>query len=257
VEKMYASRLRARTGEILARDGNRLLLIEAQSILLLVIAAYVLATYAISLVLFMHHDAELIAGAVSIALAVIVPLLGGFFVLPLVFGLFYMAQRMIDGVPCTPADLFFAFRSRKSYSLAMWGTFDVFVIGMVLYLGVCSIGIWAPAILTDARILAALILLALLILAVASAPFYTRVYDALCPCVVVHPTPLCRARRALRLLVGHLPGILLGLLTVGVTLVADAIPRILISRLIDADDACTLAYDSILEDELYESSDDK
>lgn len=249
--------LRVDARALLAKNGNRLLLIEAQSILLLSLTAVLLLDYTRSLVLLLFSEANWMLDVLETVYLAVFLLLCGAFLLPLGFGLFYMAKRMVDGKTCTLSDLFFAFRSRNAYVRAVWGTHDAFFILALVTLVLQVTDALAPSLLADPRVLALALLLSLLLFVLLSSFSYTRVYDALCDVDLVRPTPWRRARRAWRLWGTYLPRILLGFLTVGLTLVFDVIPQMLLAQAIDCADACYPVDDDVSEDEYVSFSCDK
>lgn len=249
--------LRADARALLAKNGNRLLLIEAQSILLLALAAMLFLDYTLSLVLLLFSEANWAVDVLETVYIAVRLVIWGAFLLPLGFGLFYMAKRMVEGRSCTLLDLFFAFRSRHAFVRAVWGTQDAFFILALASLALQVTDELAPSLLADPRVLALALLLSLLFFVLLSSFSYTRVYDALCDFDLVRPTPWRRACRAWRLWGAYLPRILLGFLTVGLTLIADAIPQMLLAQAIDCADACTPVDCDVSEDEYTSFSCDK
>lgn len=230
-------RYSARIGEILSRDGNRLLLIEGQAILLLLFSACFTLSYTFSFLMTALIDEVWVRVTVDRVCGLLISAFVIFAALPLFYGLFFMARKMTLGESCTLADMFVAFGDRKAYARAVWGMRFLFVIGVLVFTAASILAAVISATGGTALWNAALPMISLLITLLLNAPFYTCIYESLSE--VKHlPTFADSFRRAIRFFVAFLPWILLGLLTVGVLLIADTVPRMLLAYVSDASDAC-------------------
>ena len=114
-------------GEILSANGNRLLLIEAILILLLNVSLYVL----LDATMYAVFNDLLAISAISILVftavyGILASVLALFITLPSIVGLLYFAGKIAYGASPMLAELFEPFSSSKSYARAMhlaWGAF--------------------------------------------------------------------------------------------------------------------------------------
>ncbi len=256
MEMRSAAKLRARAGELLSHGGNRLLLIEAQSILLLLFSVYLMLSYSFSFFAITLLDELWIRVTVDFLFGLLLAAFAICLVLPLFFGLFFMAWRMACGEACTLSYLFVAFGDRSAYVRAIWGMRFLIVVGMLLSIGASALEFLffadAPSAFWDA----VTPILCLVFACLLSAPFYLHVYEALTERERGSITPARRIRRAARFGGIFFPWLLLGLLTVGVLLIADVFPRMLIFYALDGSDACG-ANDDVSEDGSHPASCDK
>ena len=233
--------LRREAGEILSQNGNRLLLIEAILILLLHVPLYLILDTAI-------HAAFGELTATNAALtplwsavyAVLVSLLVLFFTLPSLIGLFGLAGKIAYGAQPTLSELFEPFSSVKSYVRTLhlaWGAFWRFglIVAAVTLTYQVMLYFFAGSFLWGAvcgLMIVAEIAMGLLLCArnfpVAAVVLFSQV-------------PVREARMLSRnvsdhayrggvfFVLGFLPWILLGVLTLGVLLLWDVVPRMLIA----------------------------
>lgn len=211
----------ARAGRLLYESGARLLIIEALLILLLPIPVYFTLSGVSSLLLSFVRG-SLVGVAVIAALSSLAEIAFSFFVtVPLVCGLFYLSHRIASGKDASLADLFYPFSTRARYRKALSTGKSLLLGCAIVYL--VAILVWyafylyLPKLLVcayfcvSAVILSGYLLLPLFFFAVRRE--YGRAGGALV---------------GLRLRLSFLPWILLGLLTVGVLLLADVLPRLLV-----------------------------
>ena len=127
--------IRARSSEILAQSGNRLMLIEAICLCFLVLPVYY-GFYTMCFVLSATLSAvpmivwEWLWGAILFFLTL-------FVTLPLVFGVLGMARDVEQGKAVVLPDVFASFTSRKRYGRALWHSWCFLwlpaVIGFVMW----------------------------------------------------------------------------------------------------------------------------
>ena len=233
VEGMNFRLLFQNAGEVLARDANRLKLAEAAMICLTPLTLYlILASVSQTVVLpLLAPDRALYALGV-IGFWILMFLLSLFFTFPLLCGLLWMACGMEAGEEMTLADLFWAFRGGESYRRAL----------RISAVALCKLSVlllaeWA--LLSSLRQTGSMVLFWLLCipcaLAVAVLLFYwfcggfLHAYAVLCPSpTVARMRPYARSVGT-RYWVGYLPWLALSLLTFCILLLADVLPRMLIS----------------------------
>lgn len=238
------------SGAILAQRGNRLLLIEGWMILLLSVFLYTLID-AIT-----RFAAELIglSAALSVLLslsAMLLPLL--FLTLPLFIGLMGMAHAMVEGREVLLSELFSPFTSARQYGRTLALSFAIlWRLGGLLALSVLTLegllwigdgtlifGLlggflilieWAVGLLLSAR---AFPMMALSYLLPRASLREVRRMRARFPSPVYHGTAFC---------IRQLPSFLLGVLTVGILLLADWLPRTSISYVL----YCKTVFESMI-----------
>lgn len=224
---------------ILGRNGNRLLLIEALAVLLLFFAMYeLLHTSFSALLYFLPFDSW---GTVLAYLAfyAILFALTQFVTLPTVLGIFQMARQMYDGEETTLADLFFFFSSPKSYGKAIRLSvrfclllFLLVILSESLYLAFSA---FLPPALPYALlcgVLIAVLTIGWVLLVFTRFPllFFVLSGEDAADCSGGE----CRERSeclfcGVRFLLRFLPSILLGVLTLGVLLFIDTLPKMLVA----------------------------
>ncbi len=238
--KRRQAALRVHAGEILSRDGNRLALIEALSVCLLFVALYTTLNYCFA-ALSLLCDPILIGALFGVVVYLTVRLL----VAPTVLGLFYMAMQMSGGEEAVLADLFHYLGTGKRYRHALRASRPIVYLLTVVIVGI-ELTYTAFAMLLPPT-LAHLLLCALVIaveivgcflLAVRTYPRFAvavRNETFLAQDVKREARRTCPApvRRGCRFFGGFLAWGLLGLLTVGVLLIADTLPRMLVAYCLD------------------------
>jgi hypothetical protein len=224
---------------LLSQHGNRLLLIEALILTVLMCSMYVMIDglfYVLAQMLPQEIAPEILTGAkvlVQLLLSLLV-------ILPLLVGLLRMAFLMEQGQETVLADLFHSFSSAKAYGRALGLSFGFVWRACLVSLAVCATYLLADylplpliAIVGAALLIVAEAFVGLLLL---SRLFYTLAFSMQEPTLRLSQ---CRKRsrqltKRFRLsgwgfFLHYLPQILLGLLTVGILLLAHTIPRMLLS----------------------------
>ncbi|MBQ9132711.1 MAG: hypothetical protein IJX62_09635 [Clostridia bacterium] len=222
--------------QVLARRGNRLLMIECWMVVLLSVLLYQTLSNLSELVGMTGAwgVALLFAFALSAALTL-------FFVLPLFLGMLGMAAGIVNGQEMCLAELFAPFASGRAYRRALGLSFALLWRGTLLFLVVaCTYGLfvaltpgsWLGGLLCGVLILAELTVGLLLCL---------RSFSMIALAYQYPQQPLREIRRrtailrraypsaGIRFFSGFLPWILLGLLTVGILLLADVLPRMCVA----------------------------
>lgn len=233
VEGMNFRLLHREAGEVLAQDANRLKLIEAAMICLTPLTLYLLLTSTWRTVLLpMLVPGSAAYAACAIGFWSLLLLLTQFFTFPLLCGLLGMSAAMEAGEQTDLTELFAPFRSGGSYRRALRISFCVLWRLCVLLLAEC-------AVLLVLRQLENRLLILLLgipaMLAVAVLLFwwfcggFLHAYLVLCrPAAAERMRPYARSV-GLRYWGGYLPWLALSLLTFCILLLADVLPRMLIS----------------------------
>lgn len=230
---------RRQAGEILSQKSNRLKLIEGLLFCLtFFIFGALLEQTCLQIANLPGSDERMQWAAVILAKI----LFWGsqiFVTAPLVIGLLQMAQRMARGEEAFLADLFLPFRSGNAYSCALTALLPFFERFLLLFaLPDLLFGIF-ELLFGKSLLLSAIETVVLFLLAVAWLLLALRGFVRLC-FLLSWKMPLRAARRANRQIagtsfvgggrfwLGFLPWILLGFLTVGILLIADVIPRMMI-----------------------------
>lgn len=238
-----ASVARKEAGWILAVHGNRLLLILGILTVLSSVMLYILLQSTLSYLVSVlgrgaaDHTVYLLGESTYLVLAFLLTL---FFVLPLLYGLPYIASKLAFEEDAVLADVLVSFSSKNAYRKALrfaWGTLPRFtcfaiVVGWTFqYAQVNASSSFLPALG-----MAFLILFEL----VAAFAFCAKDFFAI---YFLYRTPVsakearrqsrrltqhCRAV-AYRYTVDYLPWLLLSFVTLGTLFVADTLPRMLIS----------------------------
>lgn len=246
-EELEFRMLRRRAGEILSRRGNRLLLMEALIVLLLLIGVCTTISYAFfALSMWAAQDAvrSLLLAIVYVFVLAAMML---FLMLPMLYGLVFMACRMCADEETVLADLFQAFSSRTRYLRALRLGRAVFgwlllIAAVILFTSFAFVLLLPPVlpvrllcgVLTGMEGVGGLMLL-------------LRYYPV--PWGIVHMEELpyhevcVLARQRVsdplwhgwRYICGFLPWILLGLLSFGIFLLADVLPRMLLGYVVDCE----------------------
>ncbi len=228
-------KLHRSAGEVLAANANRLRLIEA----CMICAVPLMLLFLISSML-QGGVAELLSQAlavrvwaVELAFGAFVLLFVFFLLLPLFAGLLWMAARMEAGEETELPELFAPFSSGTAYRAALTSSWSVlWRIGLPIAGG---IGIWqgmawlfagkpVGGVLAVLLMLPLLSLWLILIMGGFWKPYVillrTREHERMCPYA---------RSMGFRFWLGWLPWLLLSWLTVGILLLADVLPRMLIS----------------------------
>lgn len=240
VQKRERAVLRERVGDVLARDGNRLLLIEALSVCTLFVALYGAMSYAFAAISLFADSALLF----FLLFALLYPTTR-FLIAPTLLGVFYITARLCKGESVLLIDLFRFFSSREHYRTALRATdpaagaiWVAFFLGTVMNVAFSSMS--APPIL--AWLLCTLCVTAvtviLLLLISRSYPFariactdktlsrkeWKAEARRVCPKA---------GRRGIRFFWRWLGWLLLGFLTMGLLWIVDVLPRMLVAYCLD------------------------
>lgn len=245
------SALRFDAGEILAQSGNRLLFVGAQAIIVFSGATLLLLSYVLSL--FLSTLGSFWGAFLAEAVAVLVLLILFTCILsPLCYGFFFMAKRAVEGKRCEITDLFYAFRSGCCYLrsvLALAGTVLAGAVSLALLMLLEAL---TPQLLGVVTPFVPFSLIGILVWWALASLFYTRTYAVISSEDLARPRISTRVSRSIRFWGGFLPWILLGILSVGVLLILDVIPRMVIARVLDCKELCPMEDSGIPEYEFYE-----
>ncbi len=260
--------VRREAGEVLAKNGNRLLLVQALGVCLLFVALYMLLCSCCSIVLsFFAFEMAAILLTIA-AFAVITVALTLFLTLPTLYGLFYLGAQAVAGERPLLIDLFYFFttgaRYRRALAMGARPVARVCIVGVAAaILSVAAIlwDPWDPIVLLVSGTLISLLLLGGLLWVLSG---YSELYfvfrhpdlpvgEAVRLSKEVRPS---RFSRGVRYAVGFLPWLLLGLLTCGVLWIWDVLPRMLTAYFCDCADAeRAIEHMTLSEDGAYPSSD--
>lgn len=248
---------------VLAKNGNRLLLIAAIALSMIPFVAYSFLDTAFAAVL---HPALVDQGSgTTVLLATLVFLVltasfTVFLVLPLLLGILRMAWRMAEGDDVVLADLFSSFSTARTYRRSLGLSVSALLrIGLLVALVCLTCGIaisffWGSI---TAGLLCGLIVL--LEVAV-GALLLLRQF----PCLAIalyEDTPMRDARRIARHLTSRyrfggilfflhfVPRFLLGLLTLGIFLIWEVLPRMCVSYFL----YCRKMNDMMIQSEEYKN----
>ena len=251
--------LRARAGEILSVHGNRLMLIEAIVILLITVMLYSFGNTAFVLLL----DAVVVSAPwaeplLQAAYWLLVTLFTLFFTLPLSLGLLRMSWDMEIGTETSLLRLFSSFSCGRTYlrSLrlsfgAVWRTLLI-VIAVAL---TCNLTLYFFA----GSLLAGILCGALVVVEIAVWSLLVLRRFPTLAVAMYEETPLPRARAialqitrrcpmgGLKFFLRFLPQILLGLLTFGIFLIWEVLPRMCVTYFL----YCRHMNETIIRSEEY------
>ncbi len=234
--------LRDEVGEVLASSGNRFLLIQALIVLMINVALYFSLSSLFSAFFLMISKHLNATGEfwLWVGFGVVIALFLVFFSLPMLLGLLGMAQKMTVGEECVLVDLFWPFSSKAAYRRALGLSYALlWRLGGVILLvwSACGHfqGRYSGGLLGGFLCFAAVVVgLAALLLLCMRGSFRTAVVLSEERTVsesrssvhrIARAAPLCGAR----FWIGFLPQILLGLLTFGVFLIWEVLPRMCVS----------------------------
>lgn len=229
-------------GQILGLGGNRLLLIEAILLALLTVLLYVFLcnTYFALLGYWIGGDVLWLSIALEVLLGFLISLLTLFFTLPLLIGLFGLAGNIERGRACVLADLFAPFSSAQAYRRALvlaWGAFWRFGLIVLAVMLTCHLGMYFfPGSLLAGLLcgvaVAIEIFVGLMLCVKRFASMAVALYEETplshARAAALELTRMCRTGGAIFIL-NLLPRILLGLLTLGVLLLWETLPRMLVA----------------------------
>lgn len=223
-------------GETLACGGRRLLLIEAIIVCLIMVSVYVMLYQAFALFIAFFAATKQASNVLMAVYYVAVSMLTLFVTLPLFLGLLRLAGKIESNETPVLADLFYYFSSKLHYRRALnlsFGGFWRMLCVILAAIATCGVTVYffpeelLAGFLCGAAVLIEILVWLILVMrgfAVYAVAFYDEV-------------PLREARRiahalaerdrigGLRFFFACLPRILLGLLTFGVYLLWDVLPR--------------------------------
>ncbi len=211
---------------ILATGANRLLLIEAILIVCVFVALFISLQSATALLLTRFIENEILSSLLPAIVSFVYLALGIFFAAPVVLGLFRLAEQMQAGKAPVLMDLFYYLSNSERYRQGLRATWlgSLKVVLMVLIID--TVNILCPfAWLSE--ILAPLVIL--LFIAWMLFP-YSKLYSRLRKT----DKPI-RLGGGIRLVWFFLPWLLLGLVSIGLLLVLDVFPRMLLTYFCDCD----------------------
>ena len=220
---------RANADAILARGANRLLLIEAILIVCVFVALFISISSAASLLLSALPQAdEYLYPLLYYATSAICFLLGIFFAAPVFLGLFRLAEQMQAGEAPVLLDLFYYLSSRERYVQGLRATWLGSLKVVLMLLIVDTVNILCPLAWLSGILKALVILLFTLWMLLPYSKLYSRLRTTDKP---------ARIGGGLRLVWFFLPWLLLGLVSIGLLLVLDVFPRMLLTYFCDCDRA--------------------
>lgn len=224
---------------ILARGANRLLLIEAILIVCVFVALFVSLWSATSLLLSVIAQSEPLASLLLDGVFILFFSLTVFFAAPVVLGLFRIAEQMQAGESPVLLDLFYFLSNRERYTQGLRITWlgSLKLVGTVfIATGVDKLFV-ALALEGDGwnwlngMLVAVVICLGALLLLFP----YARLYAGLRPNEIDARADIFSAapRGGIRFIWFFLPWLLLGLVSIGLLLVLDVFPRMLLTYFCD------------------------
>ena len=219
---------RANADAILARGANRLLLIEAILIVCVFVALFISLESATALLLTTLTENELLSSLLPALTSLIYFVLGIFFAAPVVLGLFRLAEQMQAGEDPVLLDLFYYLSNRKRYAQGLRATWLGSLKVVLMILIVDTVNILCPLAWLSGILKALVILLFTLWMLFPYSKLYSRLRTTDKP---------ARIGGGLRLVWFFLPWLLLGLVSIGLLLVLDVFPRMLLTYFCDCDRA--------------------
>ncbi len=229
-------------GDILAQKGNRLLLIEAILLVALNVSLYVVWHNAMALFKAYVNasvDSAAWSGLTVAGYVAVISLTALFLTLPSLIGLLAFAKKIACGGQPVLSEVFEPFSSAKSYAHALrlsWSTF--WRLGLTV--GIILLTDWLLSLASAEGFPAFLCGLTVFAETVGAVLLWIRRFP--CPAVALSASdasesgrmpernlPTHTYRASFRFFLGFLPWILLGLLTLGILLLWEVFPRMLIA----------------------------
>lgn len=223
-------RLWRESGEVLSQNSNRLTLMLAIMVALSPLPIY-RALFAVrsALVMYLPERELMIRGGVVIAMLCLTL----FFALPLAVGLLWLASETEQGRAAPLQDVFWAFSSGLTYRVSLGISFSAFW-RILLLVGVETALYRLVFWLSGGAV--AILMLGILLYLGAFVLWYLFAMRGFLQAFVALRTPSATARMqpyarsaALHYAMGFFPWTVLSLLTLGVLLLADVLPRMLIA----------------------------
>ena len=219
---------RAKADAILAKGANRLLLIKAILIVCVFVALFISLESATALLLTTLPENELLSSLLPTFTSLICFILGIFFAAPVLLGLFRLAERMQAGEDSVLLDLFYFLSNRKRYAQGLRATWLGSLKVVLMILIVDTVNILCPLAWLGGILKALVILLFTLWMLFPYSKLYSRLRTTDKP---------IRLGGGLRLVWFFFPWLLLGLVSIGLLLVLDVFPRMLLTYFCDCDRA--------------------
>ena len=214
---------------ILARGANRLLLIEAILIVCVFVALFISLESATALLITtLSQENELLSSLLHYTTLGIGFVLGIFFAAPVLLGLFRLAEQMQAGEDSVLLDLFYFLSNRKRYAQGLRATWLGSLKVVLMVLIVDTVNILCPLAWLGGILKALVILLFTLWMLFPYSKLYSRLRTTDKP---------IRLGGGLRLVWFFFPWLLLGLVSIGLLLVLDVFPRMLLTYFCDCDRA--------------------
>ena len=255
--------LREEAGDVLAKDGNRLLLIEATVLSLVPFVTYPFLYTAFSAVLqplLYNEAADWMVALVLVGFFLLLAALTVFLTLPLLLGVLRMAWRMTEGEEVVLADLFSSFSTAKTYRRSLHLSARTFWrLGLLVAVVCLTCGI---AVSAFERTVAVGLLCGFVVLLEVAVGVTLLLRQFPCLAVAIYEdTPMRDARRIARNLTRRccfggllfwlhfVPHLLLGLLTFGIFLIWEVLPRMCVSYFL----YCRKINDMMIQSEEYKN----
>ncbi|MBE6589283.1 MAG: hypothetical protein E7643_03815 [Ruminococcaceae bacterium] len=214
-------------GQLLSKVGGRLLLIEALLILLLFVPVYCMLASVAELLLYAVGEVLFWAVLISAVTTLLLLAVTFFLVLPMLLGLFCISARLFRGEHVVLADLFEAFSSRARYREALNAGRATFVGGALLYVLLSALGFAFERLLPQAPLNGVLCAIALGGICLCFYLFFPFLGKRVFRFATGKERKGRTYSAGLRTRARFLPWILLGLVTFGILLLADVLPRML------------------------------
>lgn len=222
--KRHLLEARAKADAILATGANRLLLIEAILIVCIFVALFISLESATALLLTTLTENEMLSSLLPAITSLVYLILGIFFAAPVVLGLFRLAERMQAGKTPVLMDLFYYLSSGKLYRQGLRITRLASIKILLMVLVIDTVNILCPLAWLSG-ILTALIIVLFIVLLLFP-------YSKLNSLLKEEDKPPCLGG-GVRLVWFFLPWLLLGLVSIGLLLVLDVLPRMLLTYFCD------------------------
>ena len=214
---------RDKADAVLASGANRLLLIEAILIVCVFVALFFSLDSGMCLLLAMLTEDQFLSSLLYFAVSLLHCVLGIFFATPVVLGLFRLAEQMQAGNTPVLLDLFYYLSSGERYLHGLSITRIAIIKGLLMVLAANTIWYLCPISWLCNLLIAAVIILCTLWVLFPYSRLNSLLKDSECPV----------QRGGLRFVCHFLPWLLLGFLSIGLLLVLDVFPRMLLTYFCD------------------------
>ena len=217
---------RQKADAILAIGSNRLLLIEAILILCVFVSLFISLQSATALLLSILPQDGVLTSLLSFLPTLACIALIIWFAAPVTLGLFRLAEQMQAGEAPVLLDLFYFLSSRERYQRGLYFTRFASLKVSLMILLVDTVSILCPTPWLCGLLIALVILLCIVWMLFPYKRFYFYLKDKAEPQDV---------RGGLRFVGFFIPWILMGIVSIGLLLVLDVIPRMLLTYFCDCD----------------------